>query len=344
LWSQMIQAPAFDSAQVDVWRGREVERVLRRRDDLASMAYSRFNQIMFGDHPVGWEMGPDDLDPEDLSREKLRAVHEAIVCPDNLILGIVGDLDWTEAQELARGLTRGLPPCSGLLSEEPSPDLRTDPGVFVIHREAEQAVVVMAHVSGIRQDDSPEYFASRIGNSILGGTGLSSRLSRRIRTREGLAYGASSLWTVSPRRDGLIGAITRTKPESAVEATQLILAEMDSMALAPPTDGELHLAIDEIVNGFVFNFETPFQIVARAIAFRHQDLPEDWLDRYLDGVQAVTGTSVHDAFSKHLDPGRMTLLLVGDTTRFSRSPRELGVVTVLPDLPSSQRGSRRSPR
>ncbi|NNM35282.1 MAG: insulinase family protein, partial [Gemmatimonadetes bacterium] len=55
LWSQMLQSPAFDSAQVEVWRGRELERVLRRRDDLASMAYSRFNRIMFGDHPVGWE-------------------------------------------------------------------------------------------------------------------------------------------------------------------------------------------------------------------------------------------------------------------------------------------------
>ncbi len=304
VWRQMIQAPAFDSAQVEVWRGRELERVLRRRDDLASMAYSRFNQIMFGDHPVGWELGSDDLDPEDLSAGTLRAVHEAIVCPDNLVLGIVGDLDWPQARQLARGLTRGLPPCSGLLTDEPAPDLRTDPGVFVIHREA----------------------------------------SRRIRTREGLAYGASSLWTVSPRRDGLLGAITRTKPETAVEAARLILAEMDSMAVAPPTDDELRLAIDEIVNGFVFNFETPFQIVSRAIALRHQDLPEDWLERYLDGVQAVTGSSVHETFRTHLDTGRMTLLLVGDTTRFSRSPGELGIVTVLPDLPSSQRGSRRSPR
>ena len=344
LWSEMLGSPAFDSAQVEVWRGRELERVLRRRDDLASMAYSRFNRIMFGDHPVGWEMGPEDLEPEDLSIDRLRAVHGAIACRDNLVLGIVGDLDWTRAQGLAERTARVLPACSDLLGEEPEPELRGDPGVFVIHREVEQAVVVMAHPSALRQDDSAPYFASRIGNSILGASGLSSRLSRRIRTQEGLAYGASSLWTVSAKRDGLIGAITRTKPETAVEAAQLILAEMDSMASAPPQASELERAVDEIVNGFVFNFETPFQIVARAIAFRNQDLPDDWLERYVSGVQDVTGPAVQDAFEQHLDTGRMTLLLVGDTTRFSRSPSVLGPVTVLEDLPSSRRGSPRFPR
>ena len=342
LWSKMLQAPAFDSAQVEVWRGRELERVLRRRDDLASMAYSRFNRIMFGDHPVGWEMGPEDLEPDDLSPENLRAVHEAIVCPDNLVLGVVGDLDWAGARGLAERIVGALPDCSGLLGEEPEPELRVDPGVFVIHRDVEQAVVVMAHSTGLRQDDSPAYFASRIGNSILGSSGLSSRLSRRIRTREGLAYGASSLWTASAKRDGLMGAITRTKPETAVEAAELILEEMDSMAAAPPDPAEVGRAIDEIVNGFVFNFETPFQIVARAIAFRNQDLPEDWLERYVAGVQDVTGRSVRDAFREHLDTDRMTLLLVGDTTRFSRPASSLGPVTVLEDLPSSQRGSPQS--
>lgn len=342
LWGQMLQSPAFDSAQVEVWRGRELERVLRRRDDLASMAYSRFNRIMFGDHPVGWEMGPEDLEPEDLSEDRLRAVHEAILCPDNMVLGVVGDVDWNGARDLSERIIQALPPCSELLGYEPEPDLRRDPGVFVIHREVEQAVVVMAHPSSLRQDDSPDYFASRIGNSILGGAGLSSRLSRRIRTQEGLAYGASSLWTVSAKRDGLLGAITRTKPETAVEAAELILEEMDSMAQAPPEPPELERAVDEIVNGFVFNFETPFQIVARAIAFRNQDLPGDWLERYVQGVQDVTGEAVQRAFTQHLDTGRMTLLLVGDTTRFSRPPSTLGPVTVLEDLPSSRRGSPQS--
>lgn len=345
LWGRMLRTPAFDSAQVEIWRGAEVERVSRRRDNPAAMAYSRFNLIMFGDHPVGWELSPEDLDPDDLSREKLEFVHGAIVCPDNMVMGIVGDVDTDTAREIAEGVIDGLPPCSGaLLDEEPEPELRTEPGVFVIHRELEQSVVVMAHVSSLRQGDTREYFASRIGQSILGGSGLSSRLSQRLRTREGLAYGASSLWTTSATRDGLIGAITRTRPETAVEAARLMLEEMDSVTRVAPAPDEVGRAVDEIVNGYVFNFETPFQIVARQIAFRNLRLPDNWLERYLEGIQQVTPGDVREAFATELEPSRMTILLVGDTTRFEAPAGELGTVTVLPDQPSSPRGSPQSRR
>ena len=344
LWREMLREPGFDPAQVEVWRGTEVERAIRRRDDPATTAYSRFNRIMFGDHPVGWELAPEDLDPDDLTRAKLEYVHASVVCPENMTLGVVGDLGWEDAREVAEEILAGWPSCSGVLQDEPEPDLRREPGVFVIHREIEQTVVVLAHTSALRQSDSPAFFASRIGNSILGGSGLSSRLANRLRTREGLTYGASSLWTASATRDGLLGAVTRTKPESTLEATRLILAEMDSMRAAPPEASDVSLAVDEIVNGYVFNFQTPLQIVARSIALRNQELPEDWLERYLEGIQDVSPEGVREVYSRELEPERMTILLLGDTTRFDGTPSELGTVTVLPDRPSSPRGSPRFPR
>ena len=63
-------------------------------------------------------------------------------------------------------------------------------------------------------------------------------------------------------------------------------------------------------------------------------LPEDWLERYLDGIREVTADDVLEVFRAEVDPSRMTILLVGDTTRFDGSPSELGAVTVLPEGPS----------
>ena len=351
LWSEMLRRPRFDSAQVELWRGAELERVRRRHDDPASLAFSRFNHIMYGDHPVGWEMAPEDLEPGDLAEEQLRFVHEAVICPENMVLGVAGDVEWDRASALLDRMLAEWPPCSGGLQEDPLPAIRGEPGVFIIQKEIEQSVVVLAHATGLRQGDSPGYFASRIGNSILGASGLSSRLSTEVRTREGLAYGASSIWTTSRRNDGLVGALTRTKPESTLAAARLILGAIDSMRTAPPSDEEVSHAVDEVVNGFVFNFRTPFQIIARGMAFRSLDLPADWLERYLDGIQEVTPGSVLDVFRSEVDPSRMTILLVGDTTRFDGSPSELGSVTVLEeDRPavgegtSLPRGSPRSPR
>ncbi len=329
LWTDMLRRPRFDSAQVALWRGAELERVRRRRDDPASLAFGLFNRIMYGSHPVGWQMTPADLKPDDLTGEKLRFVHEAMICPDNMMLGVIGDVDRKRARALVEEMLDGWPPCSGGLREDPVPDIREGPGVFVLHREIQQSVVVLAHATSVRQGDRDAYFASRIGNAILGASGFSSRLVNEVRTRHGLAYTASSLWTVSQKHDGLVGALTRTKPESTLAATRLMLEVIQSMRSAPPFDHEISHAVAEVENGFVFNFQSPFQIVARRMAYRSLGLGEDWLQRYLDGIRQVTPKDVQDVFRKEVDPQQMTILLVGDTARFDGSPSELGTVTVL---------------
>lgn len=331
LWGEMLREPRFDSTQVGLWRSAEIERVRRRPEDPASLAFGIFNRIMYGDHPVGWEMAAADLEPDDLAEEKLRFVHEAVVCPGNMVMGVSGDIAWNRVRNLLDEILADWPPCSGNLGENPVPDIRSEPGVFVLHREIEQSVVVMAQATAVRQGDNHGYFASRIGNSILGASGLSSRLASEVRTRQGLAYSASSIWTTSSRDDGLAGALTRTKPESALAAARLLLAAIDSMRTAPPAPDEVSHAVDEVVNGFVFNFRTPFQIVARGMAYRRLDLPADWLERYVDGIQDVTPAAVQEVFRNEVDPARMTILLVGDTTRFDGSASELGAVTVLPE-------------
>jgi predicted Zn-dependent peptidase len=55
---------------------------------------------MYGDHSVGWEMAPSDLEPEDLTEDRLRWVHRRVVCPENLILGVTGDVTWERIRPL----------------------------------------------------------------------------------------------------------------------------------------------------------------------------------------------------------------------------------------------------
>ncbi len=125
--------------------------------------------------------------------------------------------------------------------------------------------------------------------------------------------------------------MTRTQPDTAVPAIEVILETMRGLGGEPPTDDEVKTTIDRIVNGFVFNFENPSQIVSRTMFYLAQDLPEDWLERYLDGVQAVDADDVAGVFDTHLRPDDMTILVVGDTARIGRAALErLGPVTVLP--------------
>ncbi|MCH7602724.1 MAG: insulinase family protein [Planctomycetes bacterium] len=136
-----------------------------------------------------------------------------------------------------------------------------------------------------------------------------------------------------PRRSrGIIAATTQTKSESTVQAIRLIAEAFGEVAVAPPDDVEVGDAIDRITNGFVFNFETPALIVSRQMLYLSQNLPSDWLQRFLAGIQSVTPASVHEVFRRNLPLNGlddMVILIVGDPAGFDPGLEDLGPIRIL---------------
>ncbi len=346
LWGAMLKRPGLAEDRLEVWRGQEVENVRRRLDDPGVLAFSAFNRLMFGDHPIGWEITPEDLAPTRLTVDRVRWVHRRVFCRDNLTLGVTGAVSWNEIRPKLEALIADWPACTEPVPETPEPSIRRSPGVFLIPRPLEQSTIVVAHAAALRQEDTPDYYASRIGNAILGASGLSSRLLARLRTEEGLAYSASSLWTAPARYDGLIGGTTRTRAGATAEAIETMFEVFRGMAEGAPDADEVDRAVDEATHGFVFNFESAAQIVSRRMFYEAEGLPANWLTRYLDGIQRVRPSDVRDVYRRHLDLDRMVILVVGDPDAFDRSLDVFGPVTVLEaEGPATSRpsGSRRSP-
>ena len=329
LWGELMREPGFDADQVEVWRGRELDNTRRLRDDPGILAYSTFNRIMYGDHPIGWELGPDDLEPSDLAPEKLRSLHQRLFCRETMVIGVTGDVRWDELEPLLLGMLAEWPACAEPLPPPRIPEIRTGGGVFLIPHDLNQSTVVMAHASDVRQDDGDAYFASRIGNAILGASGFGSRLMARVRTEEGYAYAASSLWTAPRRGQGLVGAVTQTRSETTLSAIRALLDVMEEMRRTAPTSDEVLRNVQDYANGFVFNFQSPDQIVSRQTLYLLNEFPDDWLERYLEGIQEVSETDVLEAFRTHVHPEDMVILVLGDPDGFEESLEALGPVTVL---------------
>jgi zinc protease len=328
LWTDLLRNPRFDSLEVEVWRGRQLEGIRRRQDNPGLLAYSEFNRIMFGDHPIGWEMDEEDLTLERFSTQALADVHGRILCPENLILGAAGDVRWTEIEPLLQEMVEGWPACSAPLPEPKAPEMRKGGGVFLIPRDLTQSTVVMAEPGGISQSADPDYFASRIGNSILGASGFNSRILSRVRTEMGYAYSASSLWTAPSRYEGIVGAVTQTRSGSTIAATKLILEIMEDMRQRPPLQEEVDLVVDQMVNSFVFNFQEPAQIVARQMFYLAEGLPKDWLERYLREIQRVEPEDVLRVFRRQVNPDEMLILILGNPDEFDLPPEVLGNVQI----------------
>src|SRR5262249_49748270 len=91
----------------------------------------------------------------------------------------------------------------------------------------------------LRESD-PDYPALQLGNFILGGGTLSSRLGDRIRQKEGLSYGVTSSLTASTRDPGAsltINAITN--PANIDKVEKAAFEELTRFITDGPTEAEL---------------------------------------------------------------------------------------------------------
>jgi zinc protease len=331
LWSDLLLHPRFDPDAVERWRLRELEAVRRMPDLAGSLAVVEFNRILFRDHPTGWRMGEDDLEPGRLDPDRLRHLHQRLVCPENAVIGAAGDVRIEVLRAALEGALAEWRPCGAELEPPDPPELRPDPSVYVIHRPIAQSTIVVGQPGRVLMEESDDYFASRIANWVLGGSGLTSRVMGRLRTEEGLAYSASTVWGAARRHERILGGITHTRSEATVEAARALLDTFSRAVHQPPDRDEVRLARDAIANGFVFGFTTPGQVVARQVSYLAAGLPDDWLSRYLAGISAVDSAAVADVLRQTIRPDDFTVLIVGDTTRFDASA--LGPVHTLPARP-----------
>lgn len=324
LWAEMLRSPRLDPERVEFWRLRELESVRRLDDAPGSLAISEFNHLLFGAHPIGWQLGPDDLHPENLAEERLRRIHRTIFCAENMTLGVVGDISRAEAARKLEAAFADWPACTIELTPPGIPELRRAGGVRVLQRPVNQTSLVMGQPGGVLQRDHPEYYASQVANFILGGGGLSSRVASRVRTEEGLAYSAGTVWVAGTRHERIFGAFAQTRGEATVATVDLIRDVLEEARRQPPTAEEVRLAIDYTANGFVFAFGSPAQTVMRQLTYRLAGLPANWLERYLAGIQQVTPAAVHEVIRDKIHPDSWTFVIVGDTTRFDKPVTTLG--------------------
>lgn len=328
LWSDVLLRPAFDPAATERWRVREVDTVRHLGDFPGSLAVLEFNRLFFGRHPTGWMLTEEDLAPERLDRDRLRRLYEQTVCPDHAVIGASGDLTRAEVEAALERVLGDWRPCGTTLEPPPPPVLDAEPGVYIIPKSLPQSTIVVGQPGRVRLGETREYFASRVANWLIGGGGPTSRLETRLRGDEGLAYSASSVWGAARDHERIFGAITHTRAERTIDAARMIVALLNEARADPPATADVVRARDSITSGYVFGFGSSAQIVARQVSYLADDLPPDWMSRYLAGIREVDARQVAAVLRHTLLPDRYTILVVGDTAAFD--PVRLGPHTILP--------------
>ena len=309
LLSDIVARPALREEDFARVRQLRLHRLKQLRDMPATVADRAFLRLLYGDQPYGHSPIGSEPSLASMTIDDVRAFHRSAIRPSDATLIAVGD---TNHQEIARIAAAAFSDWTGEAQDGPaeSGSLPAPSPLTIVPRPgAPQSELRIGHVAVPR--DTPDYHALVVGNMILGGQFV-SRINLNLREDKGFTYGARTAFEFR-RRPGPFVLQVGVQTAATVRAIEESIGELSAIrGPRPVTPEELSLATAALTRGYARNFETAEQISRGAMQIALYDLPDDYFAQFVPSVERVTCADVTRAMAAHLDPARLTTLVVGD--------------------------------
>ena len=332
----VIRYPTFDSTVLDRYRADILTNLKQRNSETSDIESREWQFLIYGNHPCTTPLRKTDKSVNSITRNDLMAFHKQYFFPKNFIFAAAGDFKTDEILAKLDKMVEGwadqelkLPP---IPYQIPDPK----PGVYMIKKEdVNQTRIRIGHI-GVKRD-IPDEYALSVMNDVLGGGGFISRIMRRVRSDEGLAYDAGSAFPRPVDYPGTFYGYFQTKHATAAYGSKIILDEIKKIR-TEKCESEI---VENSKAGFISMLVNPFSNKINTVrTFASDDYtkrPDDYWQNYTANYKAVTPDAVLAAAQKYLHPEKLAYLMIGDPDAIQAGwdkdpvrPADLGSVTILP--------------
>ena len=166
--------------------------------------------------------------------------------------------------------------------------------------------------------DHPDFAAVDLMNYILGGGSFSSRITKIVRSDNGLAYSTGSRFSGGTLYPGTFTASCQTKNSTVVFAAQLMLNEIERIRNEPVPEEDLEFARTARVNAFPALFGGGGRSGALMGTLRNfadlefNNRSMDYFDTYVERYEAVTVEDIQRVALEYLRPENMIIMIAGN--------------------------------
>ncbi len=305
---------AHPSLPADVWlrdRARWSASIAESNTRPGTVAGRAFTQAVYGGHPYGWRSTEQTLSKIDV--KAMQAFHDQYIQACRAKVSVVGAVDKAQADALVTQLMAQLPKddgkgCQPLPAVAEVPALKAAQDIRIPFQSAQAQVLIGQ--PGIKRND-PDFLALLVGDHILGGGGLVSRLMEEVREKRGLTYGVSSSFSPGLHAGAFVVSL-QTRPDQAEQARQVAQETLAKFVAEGPTEQELRDAKDNLIGSFALRIDSNRKLLANVANIAWNDLPLDYLDHWTDKIEALTVNDVRSAMQRAIQPDRMVTVVLGE--------------------------------
>jgi len=312
--SDELRNSTFPADQLEQVRGgllSELEQSKESPERQASRAF--YNSVFPAGHPYHrLSVGDAQAQMQAVTRDDLASFYKTYYRPDTSIIVIAGDVKTPDAINLVKqyfGDWKAEGPAPRVIIPDTPP--QTAPkNIVIAMKDKSQVEIVFGHAIGVRRS-SPDYYAARLMNQILGGGGaMGSILGDEIREHQGLVYDVYSTFDAGLGAGpwyAALGANAKNVDKAIASLKRLI---KDFMAKGA-TPKQYEQAREYLIGVFPIALETNDGMARTLLAAEFYGLGTDYIANYPKIYRSITLAQVNAAAKKYLHPDAATQVIAG---------------------------------
>lgn len=313
LLAETVREPAFTQEDLDFVKARQLAALEGESEDPQSVAERAFRRAIY---PEGNPLRLATLEQAKaelaaVTREDIVRFYRRHYGPDRMLLALAGDV---QADRVRQALESRLGNWPRNPQAPAIPEIQVELPVRAVREvvqmpDKSEASVIWGHAPGVRRSD-PQFYAAMVLDTILGGDFLSSRLAKRIRDEEGLAYSVWAYfdWDLFPGPFRIDAGVNPANVEKAVTSLQ---EEVQRVRASGVTQREVEEAVAYLTGSYPLRLETNAGLAANLWEIEFYNLGSDYTERRSEYYQKVTAAQVSELARTHLHPDRAALVIAG---------------------------------
>ncbi|WP_231602837.1 M16 family metallopeptidase [Neorhodopirellula pilleata] len=324
LIGEVIKSPRLDETELEVIRRQTVTGLQKSKTEPNALAPRRVRELLspYPKDDIRYVMSIDEEIAmyEEATIDQIRNLHAeylgnqagelAVVgnfAPDAVLAAVKSELEgWTTSQPYVR------------IDRPAHPEI---PGATELIETADKSnALLYSSQQYALSDMDPEYAALVLGNFILGGGSLSSRLADRVRQQEGLSYGVRSGLSARPKDDRVdMTLYAITNPANKDKLMKVIREEVDRLIKDGVTADELEKAKQSYLQAERIARTGDPSLNSLLLQSMFLGRTMKAVAEHEEQIQNATIEDVNSAIRKYIDPDGLVTALAGD---FKNNPPE----------------------
>jgi zinc protease len=321
LVTEILREPVFPASEFELLKQERLASIEQNKSEPTQIAFTVFNRTLSpfprGDVRYVTTSEEDVADVKAATLDQARQFYQDFYGASNATLTVIGDFDAAEVSKLAGELFGNW--------KSPRPFTRV-PSIYkdvaAINQSfptPDKANAFFAAGFNLKiRDDNPDYPALLLGNYMLGGGFLNSRLAARIRQKEGLSYGVGSGINISSLDEyGRFTATAIYAPQNVEKLEAAFKEEIARMLKDGFTADEVEAAKSGYLQSRQVSRAQDNELAGRLNTYLFLGRTLQF-DAELDAkLKALTAEQIVAAMRRHIDPAKITIVKAGDFAKNS---------------------------